>query len=393
MASSPAARRAQAGEERRAFLARALQLLLDAAFPDDARLAGALLAVEAARVGGSGGDAGQGAGPGAAQRPDWGRAAAAAQQLLAARRGSLALWGAFAGLQAAAGQLKARASRAGARPALCTSAPRRCCAAQALLLLHYIRTAFRPDRTPHPRRSSSTQTTSAGMTPSIHTSSAGMVVVCRALAAWTLPCMHRDPADPDSLVQHFTALACVQQAARRVYDTALAAVSADAAARGRHAAPLALAAAEAELGCPPGECFAAIDPAQTAASGAPAAGQAAAGEARALHLLAWLGSGGPFERARPGAGGGPPALPDAARCAAALPQQDADVGAKAKQARLWPRSACAPPAPPAFCWASSLTRRRLVHTDHREATVHVASVRSLTVRDGQVPAASWASAL
>lgn len=46
-----------------------------------------------------------------------------------------------------------------------------------------------------------------------------------------------------------------------------------------------------------------------------------------------------------------------------------------------------------ICWASSLTRRRLVHTDHREATVHVASVRSLTVRDGQVPAASWASAL
>jgi hypothetical protein len=103
-----------------------------------------------------------------------------------------------------------------------------------------------------------------------------------------------------------------RQAARRVYDTALAAVSADAAARGRHAAPLALAAAEAELGCPPGECFAAIDPAQSAAGGAPAAG-AAAGEARALHLLAWLGSGGPFERARPGAGGGPPALPDAAR--------------------------------------------------------------------------------
>lgn len=45
--------------------------------------------------------------PGAA--PDWQRVAAAAQRLLAERRGSLGLWGAFAALQARAGQLKARA--------------------------------------------------------------------------------------------------------------------------------------------------------------------------------------------------------------------------------------------------------------------------------------------
>ena len=192
----PAAR-VQAGEERRAFLARALQLLLDAAFPDDARLAGALLAVEAARVGGAGQDAAQGAGPDPAQRPDWGRAAAAAQRLLAERRGSLALWGAFAGLQAAAGQLKARASGAGAWHAVCMSAPRRRCAAHALL--QFINMHSVPAReNPTPQRlTPCTQATSAGIAPSIHNSSAGMVVVCVRWAARAHERMHSDPACPN----------------------------------------------------------------------------------------------------------------------------------------------------------------------------------------------------
>ena len=42
------------------------------------------------------------------QALDWARAGAAAQRLLAARRDSLALWGAYAALQAQAGQLKVR---------------------------------------------------------------------------------------------------------------------------------------------------------------------------------------------------------------------------------------------------------------------------------------------
>ncbi len=94
---------AQASEERRAFLARMLELLLDAAFLDVPRLCAALLAVEAAPVGSP--DRG---GPPPGQTPVWERAAAAAQRLLAGRRESLALWGAYAALQARAGQVKVR---------------------------------------------------------------------------------------------------------------------------------------------------------------------------------------------------------------------------------------------------------------------------------------------
>ena len=46
--------------------------------------------------------------PAPGQPPDWARAGAAAQRLLAARRDSLALWGAYAVLQTQARQLKVR---------------------------------------------------------------------------------------------------------------------------------------------------------------------------------------------------------------------------------------------------------------------------------------------
>lgn len=99
-----------------------------------------------------------------------------------------------------------------------------------------------------------------------------------------------------------------------MYDTALAALATDAPARARHAAPLALAAAEAELGChggamSPGPAFGPVQ--NPNPGGGPAAEPAAA--ARALHLLAWLAGGGPYERLKPGAKGALPAPPDAAR--------------------------------------------------------------------------------
>ena len=99
-----------------------------------------------------------------------------------------------------------------------------------------------------------------------------------------------------------------------MYDTALAALATSAPARARHAAPLALAAAEAELGC----CGGAMQQGPGShhdlnlnSEGGPTGDAAAA--RRALHLLAWLASGGPYERPRLGAKGALPALPDAAR--------------------------------------------------------------------------------
>ena len=99
-----------------------------------------------------------------------------------------------------------------------------------------------------------------------------------------------------------------------MYDTALAALATDARARARHAAPLALAAAEAELGCHGGVMSSgpAFGPAQIPNPGGGRAVDPGAA-ARALHLLAWLAGGGPYERLKPGAKGALPAPPDAAR--------------------------------------------------------------------------------
>ncbi|KAK9818916.1 hypothetical protein WJX81_005554, partial [Elliptochloris bilobata] len=239
----------QASEERRGFLARALEALLDATFPDDARLAGVLLAVEAAPVV----DLDRG-GPAPDQSPDWARAGGAAQRLLGARRDNLALWGAYAALQARAGQLKA---------------------------------------------------------------------------------------------------------ARKVYDTALSALATNAAARTRHAAPLALAAAEAELRRIAGAA------ADRYPDSAPTG--VAAGVPRALHLLAWLGSGGPYERMRTGAKGAPAELPDAARLLEARRGFQAMLSARLGEggspstADAYPAAACEglPPSTVAVVAAAALFERLL----------------------------------
>ena len=91
----------QAHESRRAFLSSLLLRLLEGPLSDDQRLAAAFLQVEGSAAADS---TAAGAEAGAAARLE--RARASAKQVLAVRRESLALWGAYAALEAANGQRK-----------------------------------------------------------------------------------------------------------------------------------------------------------------------------------------------------------------------------------------------------------------------------------------------